>query len=56
MATALAGLLCWTSSRHFWWASTKMGPVKLSRPTQIGLVLCLCRCLLPSLTGREGAE
>lgn len=52
----LAGLLCWASSCHFRWAGTKMGPVTLSRPTQISLVLGLCRCLLPSLTGREGAE
>ena len=38
------------------WAGTKMGPVTLSRPTQMSLVLCLCRCLLPLLTGREGVE
>lgn len=50
----LAGLLCWASSRHVRWAGTKMGPVKLSRLTQISLVLSLCRCLLLSLTGREG--
>lgn len=42
---------CWASSCHFPWAATKIVPVRLSRPTQIGLVLCLCHSLLPPAQG-----